>query len=91
MILLSGFIFFFCTSRSFDSFIKKEVLHKNVKEYHKTMADLKESEIVNLMDEVLEEKQDGINLYKKLGTVEMLEQALFKDHHRALLPLVLIL
>ena len=52
---------------------------------------LKKSEVDDIMDEILDEHQDGIELYRRMGSMKILEQVFFKDCHKTLVPYILML
>ena len=46
--------------------------------------------VVELMDDMLEDNEDGIALFEKIHQMRALEAMLFDEHHKVLLPIVLL-
>lgn len=91
VILVSILIFGFCTSRSYEKDMRRSILLKSARKYNLSMPNLTRGEVVSLMDDVLEDAQDGISFFKKMIKNEVLEKVIFKKHHEVLLPLALML
>ena len=83
--------------------IKKRILGKNfvkhrsllseesnsaLKQRNKNNPKDKDKELIEIEDEILDEASDGINLSQKALEVDVINNLIFKDYHRALLPFV---
>ena len=66
-------------------------MRKNSNDYTSFVKGSNASEIDGYMDDALEEAQDAIQALKANATVKILEELFFKEHHKALIPLIMIL
>ena len=70
----------------------RETLGKNATMYQTKHKNHKEEkkEVKELIEEFIDSSQDGIELYRKLGIVNILEAVFFKKRDRLLLPIVFL-
>ena len=90
-VLLAGLAFCFCEDYWFKNFLRQSILRKDCKEYGRHMDWLKNDEVHDIMEEILDEHQDGIELYRRMGSMKILEQVFFKECHKTLVPYILML
>ena len=80
-----------CTSRSFGTLVKRDIMGKPSKDYTSVVKGSDSKEIDGYMDDALDETQDSLEALKAIATVKILEKLFFKKHHKALLPLIMVL
>ena len=80
-----------CTSRSFGTLVKRDIMRKPSKDYTSVVKGSTPKEIDGYMDDALDETQDTLEALKAISTVKVLENLFFKKHHKALLPLIMVL
>ena len=90
-VLLAGFAFCFCEDYWFKNFLRRNIMQKSSKEYKKHMDWLKDDEVDDIMDQILDEHQDGIELYRRMGSMKILESIFFTESHKTLIPYILML
>lgn len=76
--------FFFFKKKKPTDFIKSEILQEDSKKVVQKLDVKSKSDGDKLLDNMLNDRTNGIELFKKLNKLELLEEFLFEDHDRVL-------
>lgn len=91
MVLIAGISFGYCTTKSYEAYIRNNFMRMESTNYSKILKEEDKDKIYGLMDEVIEETQDGLSYYKQSARQQFIDRVLFEEYHIVLIPLVLIL
>ena len=93
IVLFFGFLYAFWNSYSMQEFKKKRVLTTNydaVKKVYEKAGKEETKRLEQLTNEIVHKRDDIVRLYNNISGLEVLQDVLFEDFHKTLLPLLIL-
>lgn len=90
IIMFFGFLYCWYNQRGLNKYLRRGILKKETKAFKEFFPENSDSEIKKFMEEVIEQRQSAMKLFRLMNSFEILENAIFAPHHQALIPLLLM-
>lgn len=88
MIIIAVLIYGWYNEMRMNKHLQENIIGKEYEEIKQYFKHLKSSELKQIKDEIVKSRQSATKLYDMMGILEILQEVIFKEHHRTLLPLL---